>query len=499
MSTVLFARRFLADYARNPVNLLVLVLVPVVFVVVAARSLADTAQLLGGAGGGPAVETATAGWAAGFLAGIAMYFQTAAARDVDRRLVIAGLPTRRLVAARLLTGVALAVLAAAAALLALQLRTGIDAPARVAAGTLMFAAIYLAIGAAVGALVRNPVNGTVLILFVWILDVFFGPTLSAQDQPITRVLPTHFVTLWMVDLPSRHGGRLGDLGIALVWTAGALAVAWAVVAATSRVARRRRRGAPPGSARDQLAAAVRMGWRDWRRNPVLWALLAVVPAVFIWLSDAITPSRPIALGLVEGGRRITETFDIAHIHAATMAPIAVASLATLAGLNAMLDARAGDRRLTLAGLRPTALLAARLAVIALAAALATAASLAVTAAVFQPHQWAWYAAANGLIALTYALIGVVIAPIFGRVAGVFIAFLIPFLDLGITQSPMLNDQPPGWAQTLPGYGGSRILIDAAVTAGFDETRSLLIAVGWLGALLVAAVLLFRRTARPAAR
>lgn len=147
MTTVVFVRRFLADYARNPVNLLVLVLIPLVFVVVAAGSLADAAQLLGGAGGGPAVESTTAGWAAGFLAGVAMYYQVSAARDTDRRLVITGLPTTRLVAARLLTGLALALLASAVALVVLVLRTGIDAPARVAAGTLMFAVIYLAIGA----------------------------------------------------------------------------------------------------------------------------------------------------------------------------------------------------------------------------------------------------------------------------------------------------------------------------------------------------------------
>src|SRR6266508_2444628 len=108
MTTPLLVRRFLADYARNPVNLLTLVLVPVVFVLVAAGPLADAAKLLGGAGGGPPVETATAGWAAGFLAGVAMYFQVAAARDTDRRLVVAGMPARPMVAARLLTGLVLA-------------------------------------------------------------------------------------------------------------------------------------------------------------------------------------------------------------------------------------------------------------------------------------------------------------------------------------------------------------------------------------------------------
>src|SRR6266540_3955227 len=234
-TTILFVRRFLADYARNPVNLLVLVLVPLVFVIVAAGSLADAAKLLGGASGAIQVQTVTAGWAAGFVAAIAMYFQVAAARDTDRRLVIAGLPTTRLVGTRLASGLAVALLAGAAALVALQLRTGIDQPERLVAGTLMFAVIYLAVGAVTGALFRNPVNGTVLILFVWILDVFFGPTMS-PDKPATRLLPTHFLSLWMVDLPSHHGGRLGDLGWALAWTLAAAALGWAVIVSTSRVA-----------------------------------------------------------------------------------------------------------------------------------------------------------------------------------------------------------------------------------------------------------------------
>jgi len=497
MTTVLFVRRFLADYARNPVNPLVLVLVPVVFVVVVAGSMADAARLLGGAGGGPAVETATVGWAAGFLAGIAMYFQVSAARDADRRLIIAGLPGARLVAARLLAGLALALLASAAALVALTLRTGIEDPAEVAAGTLMFAVIYLAIGAVVGAGVGNPVNGTVLILFVWILDVFFGPTLSAADTVATRGLPTHFVSLWMVDLPSRHGGRLGDLGWALAWTIGAAVVAFAVVAGTTRVARRPRWRATPGSIGDQLAAAVGMGWRDWRRNPVLWVLLAVVPAVFILLSDAITPHGHTPVVLTEGGQRVTELLDPAHMHAGTMAPSAVASLATLAGLFVILDARTGDRRLALAGLRTGAVLAARLTVVMLAALLATAVSLGVTATVFDAHQWGVYAAANALIAVTYGLLGVLLGPIFGKVSGVFIAFLVPFLDIGIGQSPMLRDEPAPWAHYLPGYGGTRMLIDGALTASFDESRALLIALAWLAGLALAATALFHRTARPA--
>ena len=263
MTTLVFVRRFLADYSRNPVNLLLLVVVPVVFVVVVAGSLADFATLLGGTG--PDVETVTAAWAAAFLAGIAMYFQTAATRDPDRRVVIAGFPARRLVLARLLTGLTLAALASATALLALAVRTGIDNPVPVIGGTVMSAVIYVAIGATVGALARNPVNGTVLVLFVWILDVFFGPAMGATGQVATRGLPTHFVTLWMVDLPSGHSSHRGDLGWALAWTFTAVLASWAIVVARTRRARGHVHRHPRARI-GQLGAASQMAWRDARRS-----------------------------------------------------------------------------------------------------------------------------------------------------------------------------------------------------------------------------------------
>lgn len=496
MTTMLFVRRFLADYVRNPVNMLVLVLVPLVFVIVAAGSMAKAAELFGSAASRPAVETSTAGWAAGILAGVAMYYQVTDARDVDRRLVIAGLSGPRLVTARMIAGLGVAGIVSTTALVALAVRTGIDDPARVAAGTFLFSAIYLGIGALVGARVRNPLNGTVLLLFVWLIDVFLGPTLSGTDRWITRVFPTHYVSLWAVDLPSRHSGRLGDLGISLAWTAAALLAAFVVVNRTTRTANRRHRQPRPGSVRSQVAEAVRMSWRDWRRNPVLWVLLVVVPATFIWLADATTPPGQIPVALTEAGRQATAILDPANIHAATMAPVSEAALATLAGIFVILDARSGDRRLVLVGMRIGAVLTARLAVIGFAALLATAASVAVTAALFDARQWSLFILANVLIALTYGLIGVLLGPIFGKVSGVFIAFLLPFIDIGISQSPMLRSSPDGWASYLPSYGAMRVLVDSGLTDGFDEARSLLLALGWVAALTLAAIALFRHTAHP---
>ena len=497
MTTVVFVRRFLADYARNPVNLLLLVVVPTVFVVVVGGSLADFATLLGGVGG-PAVETATAGWAAAFLAGVAMYFQTASTRDTDRRIVIAGLDPHRLVAARLLTGLVLAALASTTALVALAIRTGIDHPARVIVGTVMFAVIYVAIGAAVGSFASNPVNGTVIVLFVWISDVFFGPAMGAADRLATRWLPTHFVTLWMVDLPSGHGGLLSDLGWALAWATAALVTAWLIAAKRTHFRRPRPRTTNLGRWSVQFAAAMRAAWRDSRRNHVQWALFVIVPVVFILAADAVTPNKPITMMLREHGSSLIRALPMPDVHGATMAPIAIAALAALVGMFVMLDSCDGDRRAALAGLRPGALFGARLGVLAVIALSATIVSLATTAVVFQPSRWSTYAAANLLIALTYGLIGALLAPIFGRVGGVFFAFLLPFLDIGITQSPMLHPIPTAFAKLLPGYGGSRVLLDGALTRGFDETLPLLLGLAWLVALVTVVALTYRHATRPRA-
>jgi len=181
-----------------------------------------------------------------------------------------------------------------------------------------------------------------VVLFVWILDVFFGPALGAADRIATRGLPTHFVTLWMVDLPSGHGGRIGDLGCALAWTVAAVTAAWTVAAARTRTAHARTRRTRPGGVAAQLAAASQAAWRDARRNrnPALWVLFVVVPVVFILTADAVTPTEPIILTVTEYGRlRTAQTFAMPQVHGATMAPIAVGSLAALVGLFAMLDSR----------------------------------------------------------------------------------------------------------------------------------------------------------------
>lgn len=491
MNALLLERRFLKDYVRNATNLLLLVLVPVTFVIVAAPRLADAAKILGGAEGGAGIETVTAGWAAAFLTGIAMYFLVASSRVTDRRLVLAGLSRGRLARGRLLSGAMLAAVATAAALIALGAREGLADPARVIVGTAMFALVYLAIGAVVGALVATPVNGTVLVMFVWILDVFFGPTLSGSDAQVLWFLPTHFISLWTVNQPPGHGGP-SALVWSVVWVVGALVAAYLMVAPGTGGGRTAR---PPKRA-SQLWLGIRMGLTEWRRTPLLWLLLAAVPTVFILLSEAITPHGSTPVLVRESGVDATVMFDPAVIHPGTMAPDAIASLTALVGVFIVLDARAGDRRLVLAGQRVITALATRVVLVVLASLGVTLVSLAVTASVFSAEQWAVYALGSLVLAITYGLIGMLLGPVFGRVSGVFMAFLLPFIDLGLGQSPMLGGAPARWAHWMPGYPGMRVLIDGGLTPGFDEGRTVAAALAWIVVLTGVVLLVLRRTVKP---
>lgn len=321
--------RYLLEYARRPLNLVLLVVVPVVFVTLSAGAIADFADVLGGFTDLGTIEAATAGWAASLLAGIAGFFHVTSSRDADRRLAAAGAGTVRVVAARVTSALALAAVAGVGALVALAVRTGIADTPRVVGVTFLMAVIYLGIGAAVGAVVRSEVNGSLPVVFVWMFDVFFGPTMGGTGA-ILRVFPLHFPTLVVTDVASGHAGPLGDIGLSALWAIGALAVGGTALVTTTRPAPLSVQGVYGGWRR--IAVALRYGFRDYRRNLVLWVLLVGLPIAFITLSIAVTPADPAPVELVENGARRLQILSMDDLHGAIMVPITVGFLAGLAGL-----------------------------------------------------------------------------------------------------------------------------------------------------------------------
>lgn len=495
MITVLLVRRYLGEYVRRPLNLILLVLVPVIFVWLAASTIADFATLVGGVTDPAALAAPTAGWAAAFLSGVAGFFLVLGSREPDRRLANAGMGPARVVTARLGSGLVLAFLSAFGALIALALRTGLGNPVRTVGGTLMFAIVYLAIGAATGALVKNAVNGSLVVIFVWMLDVFLGPAMAGGSVWITRVFPSHFVTLVMIDSASGHAGPIGDIGWALLWTLGGLAVAGFIFYSATRSELRRPTRRAPAWWRRSRAAFI-YGFREYRRNTAMWVLLVLLPIFFISLSFYITPDQPAPIRVIEGGVAMLKTVSMMDLHGAIMVPITVAFLAGLAGLFVVQDSIEADGRLALAGFRPWEILVGRIGIIVLAGMITTVVSLGVTSLDFSPRQWGVFAIANALVAITYGLIGVLAGSTFGRLGGLYIMFLVPYIDVGIAQNVMFSAAPPAWGRFLPGHGSIRMLIDGAFTSSFDTFGAALLAVAWIVGLAFVAARVFNHISAP---
>jgi hypothetical protein len=177
--TVVFAR----EQLRAPFTLALLVAIPALFVISAAGVLSDFADALGGSLAGDAAVALSAGWAAAFISGALGFFQAASSRGADRRLALAGLGPARVAVSRIAASVLLAVVAAAAAFIALVARVDVAHPLHVAVAVLAFALLYLAIGVLVGSLITAPLEGSLLVVFVFLLDAFSGPGMSGASAP----------------------------------------------------------------------------------------------------------------------------------------------------------------------------------------------------------------------------------------------------------------------------------------------------------------------------
>lgn len=526
--TILVARRSVLDYVRRPLNVVLLVVVPVVIVVVWGGPLADFSKvILGGTGDRAQIEVAAAGWATAALAGLTGFFQVNGSGSADRRLAAASGTSEQIVAGRMIAALGLSLVAATGGLVALAARSGIADPIRAGAGTAMAAVIYLALGMLIGTFVRSEMNGALVVTLLWVFDVFFGPALGPGTSMVTRFFPLHFPTLVLIGQSSGHGGTLGDVGWSLIWAIGLVSLAAVRLRVTTRPAARAiarpdaaqqtpipRSDRPrvpasttnaerpvvdtsravlstqrPGRG-DRLTAVIRAGMREHRRNRVLWGLLIAVPAVFIGMAVMVTVDSPGPIELVERSRHFVALLSERRIHAATMVPITAAFLAGITGLFVVTESAGGDRRLVLAGFRTREVLAGRLAVIGAATMLTTLVAVAVSGTLYAPRQWVVFIGANLLIAVTYAMIGVLVGPVTGRLGGLYLILMLAFIDVGLGQSVMFPDGPPTWGAYLPARGASQMLIDGAFTNSFDATRSIALGLAWLTALSAAAVAMF---------
>ena len=219
---------FAREHLRAPLTLVLLVATPVFFVLIFASVLGEFAEALGGTLAAQSATAIGAGWAAAFLSGALAFFQVSSSRGADVRLAAAGLGPGRVALARIAASLALGVVVSAAAFATLLLRSGSAHPLHTAVAVLSFAAIYIGIGAVVGAFIRSPLEGSLLVVLVFAIDAFSGPQMTSSG--LLTFTPTRDAADLLVAAGGGQGSPgddwLGMAAVALAAVAVALASFW---------------------------------------------------------------------------------------------------------------------------------------------------------------------------------------------------------------------------------------------------------------------------------
>jgi hypothetical protein len=210
---------FLREQIRAPLNLFLLVAVPIFFVLIFASVVGEFAKALGGDLASESATSISAGWAAAFLCGTLGFFQLASSREADRRLALAGLGAWRVAVSRIAASIALGLIVSVVAYMTLWLRSGVEHPLHAAGAIFFFALIYIGIGTLIGALVRDPLSGSLLVVLVFAVDAFTSPDMTSNGA--LAVTPTRDAANLLIAAGGGHGSPASDwIGAAAVAAAG---------------------------------------------------------------------------------------------------------------------------------------------------------------------------------------------------------------------------------------------------------------------------------------
>jgi hypothetical protein len=217
---------FLREHLRARLTLAMLVIIPALFVLVSSAVLGEFASALGGSVAGDAAGALGAGWAAAFLAGALGFFQVSSSRDADRRLALAGMGAARVVLARIFASIVLGLLISGVAFLTLLITAGVVHPAHAFAAIFAFALIYIGIGTLVGSVISGPLEGSLTVAFIFLIDAFSGPGMSGGGG-IAQAMPTRKAADVLIAAGAGAGSPAGDWTAVVLTTLGSLLIATA--------------------------------------------------------------------------------------------------------------------------------------------------------------------------------------------------------------------------------------------------------------------------------
>ena len=223
---------FVREHLRAPLTLVLLVAIPAFFVLIFASILGDFAKALGGTLASQSATAISAGWAAAFLSGTLAFFEISSSRGADRRLAAAGFGPGRVAMSRIVAALVIGVTVSAVAFLTLLLRSGIGHPFHAAVAIFAFAAIYIGIGAVIGAFVKGQLEGSLLVMLVFFVDAFSGPQMTSGGGAAAFFTPSRNAANLLIAAGGAQGSPSGDwvgaLAVALASLGVALAAFWLV-------------------------------------------------------------------------------------------------------------------------------------------------------------------------------------------------------------------------------------------------------------------------------
>ncbi len=216
---------FVRQQVRTRITVVMLVIIPIMFVLLASSVLGELSKSLGGSAAGKSATALGAGWAAGFLGGILGFFQVSSSRESDRRLALAGLGGVRTSLSRIGACTVLALLVAAVAFVTVMIKSGLEQPGAAFAAILFCGLIYVGIGAFVGSLVRDDLAGSMIVALIWLMDMYGGPGVSGSGGG-AQFTPTRKASEVLMAAGSGQNSSAGDWAIAAATAVGALAIAF---------------------------------------------------------------------------------------------------------------------------------------------------------------------------------------------------------------------------------------------------------------------------------
>lgn len=214
------------QYVREPVNIALLLIIPPLLIVAMSGAISTFSDVIGGNLGERAGAGLAGLWAAAILTGVASFYLSLASSRVDGRLVLAGLRPVSVAAAHVSATISIAVISTAVSVAMLLVTQTVGDAVEVFAAILAAALIYGALGALISVFLRGDLEGSFVIILLFMLDAFVGGPLASGKGIFADSLPVHFpseiVVAAMVDGPVRDswvlwsGAYLAVLGV-LSW------------------------------------------------------------------------------------------------------------------------------------------------------------------------------------------------------------------------------------------------------------------------------------------